>query len=446
MIRQILLVFLLIQMASGTVSTVAAEPAGTAFATGKHYYDQGRFDEAYKEFRKAFVEDPANLDLNFHLGRAAFESGRLEESVMAYDRILIANPGATRVKLELARAHLRLGSRELAKQYFREVLASNPPPQVWRNIQKFLDAIAASEQHHFLNGIFTFGLSHDDNVNVAPADSSIDINLGGVTIPIDIKQKPTSDEIYNTTLVANHIYKFEESPNTWKTSVVNYNAFYASQSVHDLNYVSLASGPALHGRNYLWQTQGLVGYVDLEHDRYQSLWGLNSALTWLMDRNLVFNLGVTGQQKNNYRDDERDAYNYLLSAGPIISSGLNRISLSVGAEYENAARDFNSYDRFTAMARYDRQLPHDFVFYAGYRFQNTRYRQPRPSDTLINSENRSDNVRDLSCGLTTRLWQSRDSRRTLSGQINYSNTKAKSSIGLYEYDKNVTTAALSVSF
>jgi len=326
------------------------------------------------------------------------------------------------------------------------VLASNPPPQVWRNIQKFLETMAASEQHNFMNGIFTFGISHDDNVNVAPSASTIDINFGSVTFPISIDQRPISDTIYNTTLVANHIYKFEDSPYTWKTTAVNYNAFYDSQSQHDISYLSLATGPTLQGKNYLWQVQGMTNYVDLGHDRYQSAWGLNTSLALLLDRTTVLNLGASGQHKNNYQDDTRDAYNYLLTAGPVFTFGLNRLSLSVGAEYENATRDFNSYDRATGLARYDRQLPFDLGFFASYRFQNTRYRQPRQTETLINKDNRVDNVSDYSCGLTMRLWQSPDRGLGLLGQISYTHTRAESNIGLYEYDKNVTGASLSLSF
>lgn len=446
MIRHIVPFFLFAAVFCCGVLSANAEPIDSAFALGKQDFDQGRFDDAYKQLYKAFVENPADLDINFYLGRAAFESGRYEESVMAYDRILIADPEAVRVKLELARAHLMLGSRELAKQYFREVLASNPPPQVWQNIQKFLEGIAASEQRHFLNGIFTFGVSYDDNVNVAPSDSSIDVNLGGVTFPISIDQKPISDYIYNTTLVANHIYKFEDTPYTWKTTLVSYNAFYESQSVHDINFVSLASGPTLQGKNFLWQMQGVANYVDLEYDRYQSAWGLSTAMTWLAHRDIVLNIGVTGQQKNNYQDDDKDASNFLFTAGPVFTFGLNRLSFSVGEEFENARRDYNSYDRLTGLARYDRQLPYDFAFFASYRLQDTRYHEPNPMDSLINSAKRDDDVHDYSCGLTARLWQSQDTRRSLSGQISYTHTKAESNIGLYEYNKNVTAAALSLSF
>ena len=415
-------------------------------AQGRQSFDQGRFDEAYKQLYEAFVENPADLDINFYLGRAAFESGRYEESVMAFERILIADPNSQRVKLELARAHLRLGSRELAKQYFKEVLAGNPPPQVWRNIQGFLDAIAASEQRHFMNGIFTVGVSHDDNVNVAPSNNTIDVNLGGVTFPVNIDQEKISDEIYNTTLVANHIYKFEDSPYTWKTTIVNYNDFYESQSVHDINFVSIASGPVFQGKNYLWQVQGSGSLVDVEHDRYLSSWGLNSALVWSVDSTLALNVGIGGQQKNIYQDGDKDAKNYLFSAGPVFTLGQNRVSISFAGEYEDAARDYNSYGRLTGLVRYDRQLPYDLAAFASYRYQNTSYHEARPTDTLISSDKRSDDVHDLSCGLTMCLWQAQEKSRSLSGQISYTFTKAESNIGLYEYNKNVMAAALSLSF
>ena len=437
-----LFAFALIALHLSLAQTVAATELPPSYSLGKQYFDQGRFEEAYTELHKAFVQDPANLEINFYLGRAAFESGRLEEAVMAFDRILIANPDAERAKLELARAHLRLGSRELAKQYFKEVQATNPPEQVWKNIQQFLDAIAASEQRHFINGLFSFGFSHDDNVNVAPTESSVNVNLGGLTLPITIDQKAISDQIYNTTLVANHIYKFEDSPYTWKTTAVNYNAFYGNQNVHDINFLSLASGPVFQGQNYLWQIQGMLNTVDVAYDRYQSAFGLSSTLTWLVDQTILFNIGATVQQKNNYQDGDKDANNYLITAGPVFTRGPDRFTLSLGKELENAAHDFNSYDRFMFLARYDRQLPFDSALFASFRFQNTQYDKTDP----LYISNRADDVIDLSCGLSKRLWQTEDKRRSLSGQISYTNTKAESNIALYQYDKNVTAAELTFAF
>lgn len=437
-----LFAFILLALQLSFAPVLMAAEMPPSFSLGKQYFDQQKFDEAYTELYKAFVQDPANPEINFYLGRCAFESGRLEEAVMAFDRILITDPEAARAKLELARTHLRLGSNELAKQYFKEVLATNPPEQVWKNIQQFLDAIAASEQRHFVNGLFTLGVSHDDNVNVAPTETSVNVNFSGITIPITIDQTPISDQIYNTTLVANHIYKFEDNPYTWKTTAVNYNAFYESQNIHDINYLSLSSGPVFQGTNYLWQIQGTISNVDLEYDRYQGAYGLSSTLTWLVDQTILFNIGATAQQKNTYQDGDKDADNYLITAGPVFTLGPDRITLALGKELENAAHDFNSYDRFIMLARYDRQLPLDFGLFASFRFQNTNYDKTDP----LYVNNRSDDVLDLSFGVSKRLWQAEDKRQSLAGQLSYTNTKAESNIALYEYDKNVTAAELTLAF
>jgi hypothetical protein len=114
----------------------------------------------------------------------------------------------------------------------------------------------------------------------------------------------------------------------------------------------------------------------------------------------------------------------------------------LGKEFENAAHDFNSYDRFLVLARYDRQLPLDFGLFASFRLQSTQYDKTDP--LFIN--NRSDDVLDLSCGVSKRLWQAEDKRQSLAGQISYTNTKAESNVALYEYDKNVTAAELTLAF
>lgn len=434
----IVLLFLL----QGPALATAAEAPTASFDRGKQYFDQGRFDTAYQEFYEVFKRDPVNLDLNFYLGQAAFESGRFEEAVMAYDRILIANPEATRVKLELGRTHLRLGNRELARQYFSEVLAANPPEAVRQHIQKFMAAIDAAEQRHFLNGMFALGMSHDDNVNVAPSANSVNVDLGAI-IPITINQAPIRDQIYSTTLMANHTFKPEDSPLSWKTTAVSYNAFYGSQNIHDLNFISLASGPAYQKQNLLWEAHAQLNSVDLEYDRYLGAYGFGSTLTAIVTPTIFFNLGLTVQQKNYYQDGGKDADNYLLTAGPVFTGGPNRVSLTLAKEYENAALDLgNSYDRLSIFARYDRQLPLDFSLFTSLHFQSTQYDETDP--LYIN--NRKDLVRDFALGFSKLAWQSQDRKQSLSGQLSYTKTLADSNIAIYEYRKDVTAAEMSLSF
>lgn len=438
---RIFAVLLILALHFSLALPVAAEEPPGSFTLGKQYFDQGRFEEAYTELHKGLIQDPGNLDLNFYLGRAAFETGRPEEAVMAYERILIANPDAQQVKLELARAYLHLGSREVAKQYFKELLATNPPEQVWKNIESFLDYIDASEQKHFLNGTFTLGHAWDDNARSAPISDQILIGNTFWSLTGE-SATPQNDQINTATLILNHIYKNEEYPFMWKTAATSYNALY--QSLHDLdaNYLGLATGPVFQKDSYIWDVQAIGSYIDVEHDRYQNAFGAASSLTYFFSKNILGTFAIKAEEKNNYTDPDRDALNILVSAGPVLLVGPNRLSLLFGKEKENADNETNSYDRFGWKLRYDRSLPYDFAVFAGIGYTMTDYDAPLP----LFPNSRSDDVQELTAGISRLLWQDTTKNQALIMQLGHTYTNSESNIDLYTYRKNVTGLNLTVSF
>ncbi|MGV1099132.1 surface lipoprotein assembly modifier [Thiovibrio sp. JS02] len=431
---------LLLLWAVLTPPALAAETTDH-FALGQQYFGAEKYDNAYKEFYQAFLEDPANTEISFHLGRAAFESGRFEEAIMAYDRVLIMNPEAPRVKLELARAYLGLGAKEVAKRYFKEVQATNPPPQVWSNIEKFLQAIEASEKRHFVNGTFSLGMNWDDNVRLAPVDDRLSIGLFEfqLTGPSAI---PQDDHIYDTTLLLNHIYKPEEKPYTWKTTGVNYNAFYERQYDLDINYFGLNSGPVFQGERYLFDVQALATHIDVEHDRYLSSCGFSSNATLIALQNFLLTAGLKVEEKNNYTDDGRDGTNVVFNAGPILLLGKNRFSLDFARETERTENEFNSYGRFSWKLRYDRELPKEMALFASLRFLLTDYERMDPLFNVF----RSDEVQELGLGLSKLLWQDPAKNRALIAQLSHAYTDSQSNMDLYTYKKNVTTLNLTIAF
>lgn len=413
----------------------------SVFAIGIQYFEQGRFDEAYEELYQAFRQDPANLDLNFYLGRAAFESGRYEEAVMAFERILLADPGADRVKLELARAHLQLGSREIAKQYFKEVLATNPSEQVRKNIQHFLDAIAASEKKHFVNGSLTLGHAWDDNARSAPVSNKLSLGIFELTLT-GPTATPQRDQINNTTLVLNHRYNNEENPVGWKTSATSYNALY--QKLYDLNinYLGLSTGPLFQRESFLWDTQLLGSHIDVGHDRYQSSVGGSTSFTAFLAQNFLATWGVKIEEKNNYVDPDRDATNLLYPLGLVGLAGFNRLSLNFAKEVEIASDETNSYDRVGVKLRYDRELPADIALFAGIGLTKTDYDKKHPFFNVL----RSDDVQELVAGVSRILWKDLAQGQGLVAQLGHTYTDASSSISLYTYRKNVTEFSLTVTF
>jgi tetratricopeptide (TPR) repeat protein len=431
----------LIALLLSLAQAVAATELPASYSQGKQYLDQGKFEEAYTELHKAFLLEPGHPDLNFQLGRAAFETGRFEEAVMAYERVLMADPDASRVKLELARAYLQLGTREVARQYFKEVLATNPPEQVWKNIETFLANIDASEQKHFVNGTFTLGHAWDDNARSAPVSSQISTSLFEFQLT-GPSATPQHDQINNATLVLNHIYKNEEYPFMWKTAATSYNALYKSIHDLDLNYLGLATGPVFEKDNYVWDVQALGSYIDVEHDRYQSAFGAASSVAYLFSTSFMGTFSVKAEKKNNYVDPDRDAFNLLFSLGSVLLVGPNRLSLVFSKEKENAENELYSYDGFGWKLRYDRSLPYDFAVFASLGYTMNDYDAQHPFFGVT----RSDELQELSAGVSRLLWQDTTKNQALIMQLAHTYTNSDSNIDLYTYRKNVTELNLTVSF
>lgn len=431
---------ILLLIAVSATAAAAATP-GQLFANGKREMKAGQYAKAYNSFRQAFLQDPGDLDYSFYMGRAAFEEGDYEKAAMAYDRVLIVQPNAARVKLELARCYFKLGSLELAKQYFSEVLATNPPEAVWQNIQRFLDAIAASERHNFLNGIFSVGMQYDDNVRVTPNENSI--FLPTLNIPVQIGKKE-SDWIYSTTAVINHIYKFLDTPWAWKTSVIDYNTFYHTQNDLNIAYLGLTSGPVRQTDRYLWEFHALGNYLKLDRKRYLGIYGAGSTLTVPFDKKIFFILGGTFQEEKYYQFGDRDATDLRLYGGPVFTVGKNRVAVSLARESENAHSDVNSYTRLSLDLRYDRLLPRHFAFFAAVHLENTDYDLPDPLFPTV--PKRSDDLQRFTIGASKRVWRSADKRRSLAAQLSYAYTDAKSNTPIYKYDKNVIATSLTLAF
>ncbi len=398
------------------------------------------FDTAYKAFHKAFLLDPANLDVSFFLGRAAFEKGDYESALMAFDRILIMIPNAVRVKLEIARCHMRLGAYEVAKQYFYEVLSDSPPDAVKKNIDIYLAAIASTEKRHFLTGMFSLELSFDDNAKTAPnADTLVLPNVG--TFSTD---SPVTEEIINTTLTATHIYKFEDSKFSWKTTALNFNSFYTSYKDLDLTLSGITTGAAFQDKNYLWEIQGTFNDIKLDYAPYMRQTGATTSIAFMLDPNFLISVS-TGFSKKKYAQhdsSDKDATHYTLSVNPILIAGDNRFSFSLGKERENSGTAFNSYDHFKWSLRYDRFLPHNFSIFSSLAAKSTDYDTIKPGESV----RRSDTVQVLSLGVTKKLWQSANKRKNVGLQAKHTYTESKSTVATYTYRKNITSTSLSYTF
>lgn len=426
------------------ISTALSETCEEFIVQGRQQFSQGEYDSAYHSFYQAFRNDPTSLQINFMLGRSAFESGRLEEAVMTYERILFQEPESPRVKLELARTYLRLGSRKQAEQLFNQVLAAEPPDPVRHNINRYLKAITGAEKRHFLSGAFTLGFGYDDNVRTTPADDIIRTVIGEVHLT-GPGAEPLDNYLLNTSLVLEHLYRpSADSSLNWKSTFTSYNIFNETANDLDINLFGFSSGPVWQRGRFSLHGNLILNHIELGYDRYLGIYGLGCSFSYRHSPLLTLNSYFSLLDKNFYQDGGKDSTNTAVSLGPVFVYGRNRLSLTARYEKESAYEDLNNtYERYSIAARYDRKLFTRYNLFFSCKRQESDYEGLAP---LFNRE-REDETNYYNLGISRILWSSSEKNgRSLIGRISHTYIDAESTIELYEYDKNVTTLAVTFTF
>lgn len=111
--------------------TLEYEMAKTHYDLGAKYYQQGNYEIALDEFRKAYKLEPRPA-LRFNIGRCQEAMGQGEEAIASYEAFLKAVPGTPErraVELRIQNIRQRLKEREGDKQPAgEEGAAGHPPP------------------------------------------------------------------------------------------------------------------------------------------------------------------------------------------------------------------------------------------------------------------------------------------------------------------------------
>ena len=424
---------------------LGADPVDPALRDlAKDHFDKAEFDKAFESYFELFRQDPGDPDINFNLGRAAFETGDYEAAIMAFERVLINRPDAVRAKLEIARSYYKLGSLESSEQYFQEVLAVNPPENVRSNINQYIKAIRQSKKEHFLSGKLSLGLDFDDNVNAAPTNSDIGINttLGEViTVTVD---RPEKDQIYTSMANLNYLYRPLDSTVSWKFSSLNYNAVYRDAKDLDVNLFDIKAGASIGRDRVVWDIYSLTNHLNQDYRQYLRTYGAGTTLGFAVTPSFLVSFDAKFKTKNYFESSDKDAKNIGLALSPVFIFGRNRLSWSLGWEYENARRDINTYTKLTSIASYEVRLPYEATVYISYWYQGTGYKDVYP----LFGEKRNDDVQYISAGLskTLSVWKSEPLDYRMDLNFNYTYTRSDSNIDLYAYTKNVVSANISIGF
>ncbi len=184
--------------ASETIDLLkAGTPAGETMSTTEKTRQTVRRlsgPERYDILLERFKRDPGNISLNFQLGMAAYAEGKYSHASLAFERILAIDPTHDRARLELARSYGGMKQYALARRECETVLENDPPKQVRENIRGFLRQLAQHEKRGGIAVRFEVGGLYDDNANVGPSSTIIEISpiISDGTWEIDEASRPIS--------------------------------------------------------------------------------------------------------------------------------------------------------------------------------------------------------------------------------------------------------------
>ncbi len=279
--------------------------------------NSGKPKEAYALLAPQEPQRAGEPDYDYLLGIAALDSGEPGKAVFALERVLAVSPNHVQARAEIARAYFMLGENDSAKQEFENVKRQNPPPEVDKNIQKYLTAI---DQRFDSNrtkvlGYLELGYGHDSNANSATTVSDIAIPLfGGLVFTLNDSGRAISDNFYHYAGGVNLTYPLSPTT-TLFTGLDDKQRNYREHDEFDIGQLDANLGLRyVQGRDqYVLALQDQA--LSLDSKRYRDTLGLNGQWQHTVDaRNLVTLYGQYAQL--SYPDQEaRDAKQTVAGLG-----------------------------------------------------------------------------------------------------------------------------------
>ena len=276
-------------------------------------------EERYEEAYELAVEHRAELEgeLQFDLlyGRAAVNAGELSEGIFALERVVMRRPGFAQARLELARAYYLSGEDIRARHHFDAVLAQDPPAPVVATIERFQQRMQARADRYTttVSGHLELGGGYDSNVNSATSSDTVDAQIFGLTLPIEVEDE-TSDSFLRSagqlqisrpispsqTLFARGDFELR---NNWSESDFNTQRYGGRL------------GTIFHGDRVRTTLAGRVQHFRLSGRSYQNLFGLSADVSASLTDRMLLNAGAQAMRLRYADLPDRDSDLGIVSAG-----------------------------------------------------------------------------------------------------------------------------------
>lgn len=420
----------------------------------KALLQQGKDKQAY-ELGRSLPQQLGDPAFDFYYGIAALNAGAPGEGVLALERYLLQYPANRSAQFQLARGYYVLGEDQRARTEF-EALAKDAQGDEREAVQRFLDAIRARESRYrpTASAFVEVGAGHDTNINSGVASGQI----AGLPPGFVVAPGQTAERVRGAfgSVAAGVQGVLPVAP-----GVSLYGGAGGSVRVHpggradvfDQQIASVQGGVTLLKNRNLYRVGVDLTTLSLDHQRYLDVGSVSAEWNHQADQNNRFGLGV---QWSRQRYQDITTFLDLAQTTPVSSD----------ASVRNA-------DLVSATASWTRALDHAWqpAVTAAAQVASERNRKGRPD--------LSRDIRGLRVGVTAQPasrwtlagglgWQQsrhdaefapglatrKDRHATLdlsaayaldrnwSVRAEYQHVTQRSSIGLYQYHRDVLAIKL----
>ncbi|WP_461310531.1 surface lipoprotein assembly modifier [Azonexus hydrophilus] len=376
------------------------------------------------------------------LGIAAIDSGQHSRGVFALERALSVAPDNHRARAEIARAYLALGETDSAREELKTVREQDIPPEVMRNIDRYLDAVDRIDTatRTTVRGYLEGTLGHDDNLNAGPRQGSIAIPaFGGLPFTID-KDSRASSSVF-ATAAGGATLRHPVNKNLALTAGISgWQKVGKHYSEYDTAAVDANAGILWSAERNTWSLTGQYNQIYLDDHRFRRASGLTAQ--WQHDYNARNQLTTFVQYAaldyagQHIRDAHRWVYGagyaHALRSGEIIYGSVYGINEKEKASQQSQLGHKGYGLRFGAQTAAGQPL----VLFASAAFEARRY----GGEEAIFLKTRHDRQFDISLGASWRFAR----EWSLTPRATY--IKNRSNIELNAYERTIVSLTLRRDF
>ncbi len=423
--------------AQGDISAKESMETSRMIAEGEKAIENGDFDTAYTVFNNLLRKYPGSEKLNFVLGLTCFARGDYSRARLAFDRTLQINPVNDRARLELAKVYFTTGEFGLARNEFMVVLNHNPPENVKSNIQYYLDVIRKGIKRWGFSCQIAAGGFRDNNANLGP-DSDI-VSITPIVSPIGILTEMTTQDPVETDGTFGSISLTQTydagAPKNW--ILVGTESYYqnwvGSQNNYENMFAQFTLGPRRLTARTSLHLPVTIGHITSGHEQLVNMYGINPTYLRIYGKSGETEcLSAIRIESRDYKEfDDRDGIYMALNESVTRTIGRTGLSVSLIASLFNDRTEekIYQYSGGSLGTGVDLKLQSNARIYGRAKYTKTTYAEKE----LLALEKREDDQWQFTAGTTMLVGAQ------FGLDLNHQVTDNRSTFGLYQYDRNVTT-------